>query len=109
MSKITHGDVAQFAADRINLPKDTADKHRKQVNSLREKLETKINEDPSFDLVKMLHAGSVAKGTALKTVNDLDVAVYVKAGKAPKEDSELVHNIICSCLGNIFNRKNPIE
>ncbi|KAG0738627.1 hypothetical protein G6F57_012698 [Rhizopus arrhizus] len=26
-----------------------------------------------------------------------------------KEDSELVHNIICSCLGNIFNRKNPIE
>ncbi|KAG1211688.1 hypothetical protein CU097_006720 [Rhizopus azygosporus] len=26
-----------------------------------------------------------------------------------KEDSQLVHNIICSCLGNIFNRKNPVE
>lgn len=90
MSKVNHEDIAQFAADRVNLPKEIADKHRKQVNSLREKLETKIDEDPSFDLVKMLHAGSVAKGTALRTVNDLDVAVYVKAGEAPKDDSELV-------------------
>jgi hypothetical protein len=37
----------------------------------------------------MLHAGSVAKGTALRTVNDLDVAVYVKAGSAPKQDAQL--------------------
>lgn len=90
MSKITHDDIARFAADRVNLPKEIADKHRSQVNVLREKLETKISEDKSFDLVKMLHAGSVAKGTALRTVNDLDVAVYVKAGAAPEEDSELV-------------------
>lgn len=39
------------------------------------RLEKKIEEDPDYALVKMLHAGSVAKGTALKTVNDLDVAV----------------------------------
>lgn len=90
MSKITHGDIVQFAAYKVNLPKEIADKHRKQVNTLRDKLEAKIAEDESFDLVKMLHAGSVAKGTALRTVNDLDVAVYVKAGVAPKEDSELV-------------------
>ena len=30
-----------------------------------------------FSLVKMLHAGSVAKGTALASLNDMDVAVYV--------------------------------
>lgn len=90
MSEITHDDIVRFAKERINLPKEIADKHRKQVNLLRERLEAKIDEDPAFDLIKMLHAGSVAKGTALRTVNDLDVAVYVKTGDAPKADSELI-------------------
>ena len=90
MSEITHDDIARFAEDRINLPKDRVDEYRAQVNRLRERLEAKINDDPSFDLVKMLHSGSVAKGTALRTVNDLDVAVYVKAGTAPKSDPELL-------------------
>jgi hypothetical protein len=89
MSEITHEDIARFAEERINLPSETVRKHRRQVNLLRERLQVKINEDPSFDLIKMLHAGSVAKGTALRTVNDLDVAVYVKAGDAPKSDSSL--------------------
>ncbi len=90
MSEITHDDIAWFAGDRINLLKDKADEYRAQVNRLRERLENKINDDPSFDLIKMLHAGSVAKGTALRTINDLDVAVYVKAGAAPKSDRELL-------------------
>jgi tRNA nucleotidyltransferase (CCA-adding enzyme) len=90
MSEVTHDDIARFAAERINLPSETVKKHRKQVNDLRERLEARINEDPAFDLIKMLHAGSVAKGTALRTVNDLDVAVYVEAGNAPKTDRELV-------------------
>lgn len=90
MSEITHDDIARFTEERINLPKETVDKHRKQVNLLRERLEAKIEEDPAFDLIKMLHAGSVAKGTALRTVNDLDVAVYVKTGDAPKADGQLI-------------------
>jgi len=90
MSEITHDDIARFAIERINLPPETAKKHRRQVNLLRERLEAKIAEDPAFDLIKMLHAGSVAKGTALRTVNDLDVAVYVKEGDAPKADSKLI-------------------
>jgi hypothetical protein len=89
MAQIEHRDVAAFAAARVNLPKADADKHRAQVRALRDRLERKIAEDPSFDLIKMLHAGSVAKGTALRTVNDLDVAVYVTAGSAPKADTEL--------------------
>src|SRR5437588_743520 len=90
MSEITHDDIARFTQERVNLPKETVDKHRKQVNLLRERLEAKIDEDPAFDLIKMLHAGSVAKGTALRTVNDLDVAVYVKAGDAPTADGQLI-------------------
>jgi hypothetical protein len=89
MSEIGHREVKAFAAERVNLPKEIADKHRAQVSALRDLLERKIDDDPSFDLVKMLHAGSVAKGTALRTVNDLDVAVYVKAGSAPKQDAQL--------------------
>lgn len=89
MSEITHDDIARFAEERINLLAETVRKHRRQVNLLRERLEAKIAENPAFDLVKMLHAGSVAKGTALRTVNDLDVAVYIKAGDAPRADSEL--------------------
>lgn len=89
MSHIGHTEVAMFATARVNLPKEIAAKHRAQVKGLRDRLEGKIADDPSFDLVKMLHAGSVAKGTALRTVNDLDVAVYVKAGSAPQPDAEL--------------------
>ncbi len=89
MAAIGHAEVEAFCASRVNLPKATADKHRAQVKALRERLEKKIDDDPSFDLVKMLHAGSVAKGTALRTVNDLDVAVYVEAGSAPKSDADL--------------------
>jgi hypothetical protein len=90
MSKISHKAIKDFAVDKINLSTEEAEKHRTQVRLLRERLEAKIAEDPSFNLVKMLHAGSVAKGTALRTVDDLDVAVYVKAGAAPKDDPELV-------------------
>src|SRR5258708_37736691 len=90
MSEITHDDIVRFVGERINLPKEMADKHGKQVNLLRERLEAKIDEDPAFDLIKMLHAGSVAKGTALRTVNDLDVAMYVKTGDVPKADSLLI-------------------
>lgn len=89
MPEIGHAEIKQFAADRVNLPKAKADEHRGQVARLRERLETKIAADPAFDLVKMLHCGSVAKGTALRTVNDLDVAVYVKSGSAPIDDSDL--------------------
>ena len=90
MGEIGHKEVKSFATERVNLPKEFADKYRAQVNALRDRLQKKIDADPSLDLVKMLHSGSVAKGTALRTVNDLDVAVYVEAGSAPKEDIQLL-------------------
>jgi hypothetical protein len=57
---------------------------------LRERLEKKISADPNYGLIKMLHAGSVSKGTALSDVNDLDVAVYVEASKAPTTSDALL-------------------
>ncbi|NEA30223.1 CBASS oligonucleotide cyclase [Streptomyces sp. SID13031] len=90
MAEIQHNDVARFAADRVNLPRATAQEHRNQVNRLRDRLQIKIDADPTYGLVKMLHAGSVAKGTALKTVNDLDTAIYVSKAAAPDADHDLV-------------------
>lgn len=84
MQHVDHATVLVFAEERVNLPKDKAQEHRDQVNRLRERLEAHVKEHPAFSLVKMLHAGSVAKGTALRTVNDLDVAVYVKRADAPE-------------------------
>lgn len=90
LPEILHATVAAFAADRVNLPKTEAAEHREQVNRLRDRLALKIDADPAYGLVKSLHAGSVAKGTALRNVNDLDLAVYVKASEAPAADAELV-------------------
>ncbi|MEX0985440.1 MAG: CBASS oligonucleotide cyclase [Actinomycetota bacterium] len=87
---VTHQQIKVFAEGRVNLPADEAKRHRDQVNALRTRLEAKIATNPDFGLVKMLHAGSVAKGTALRTVNDLDVAVYVESASAPPKDPDLV-------------------
>jgi len=87
---VTHADIASFANDRVNLKSADVKEYRAQVGRLRDRLTGYIYEHPGFDLVKMLHSGSVAKGTALKTLNDMDVAVYVKAGKAPHDESALL-------------------
>lgn len=88
--KITHDDLLGFADRAVNLPRDVATEKRKQVNTLRDRLSDHIADHPGFSLVKMLHAGSVAKGTALLTFNDFDVAVYVRRDDAPAEEAELI-------------------
>jgi hypothetical protein len=86
---VTHADLAAFAENKVNLPTEDAAAGRKRVNTLRDRLTEHIAANPDFDLVKMLHAGSVAKGTALRTANDMDLAVYVRDAAAP-DDSQLV-------------------
>lgn len=87
---ITHSDVAAFADDTVNLHQDDVAARRAQVNRLREQLEEHIEETPEAPLVKMLLSGSLAKGTALSTLNDIDVAVYVWGDAAPTNDGELL-------------------
>jgi len=87
---VTHSDVIDFADERVNLHRADVTEHRAQVNRLRDRLEKYIDAHPDYDLVKMLHAGSVAKGTALSTINDMDVAVYVKEASAPADLPQLL-------------------
>jgi hypothetical protein len=74
----------------VNLPKETADEYRGQARRLREKLEGYIAEHPDFTLKKMMVSGSLAKGTALKSLNDIDVACYVSGAQAPHEVQALL-------------------
>lgn len=91
MPQITHRDLVAFAEDRVNLKKSEVNNQRAQVNRLRDRIENKIATTPGYGFVKALHAGSVAKGTALRNANDRDLAVYVKAEQAPEETPALVN------------------
>lgn len=87
---IDHADIARFADERVNLPKDIASEYRAQVRRLREKLEAYIGDHPDFALRKMLLSGSLAKGTALRSLNDIDVAMYVTGSGAPHDVRSLL-------------------
>lgn len=87
---VSHAEIARFAQDRVNLPKDKADEFRAQAKRLRDRLETYLGEHPDFTLKKMLLAGSLAKGTALRSLNDIDVACYISGAQAPQEVSALL-------------------
>ena len=93
-SQVQHSDLVSFGNDVVNLPHEQVRKYRNQVNALRDRLASKIKANPDFALVKMLHSGSVAKGTALSSINDLDVAVYVRSTKAPSQSSDLLDWLI---------------
>ncbi|MCG7571922.1 MULTISPECIES: CBASS oligonucleotide cyclase [Pseudoalteromonas] len=77
LEHVNHKTLCDFAKDKVNLPKDRADKFRKQARNLREKLQDYLKEHPDFALKRMQLSGSLAKGTALRSLNDIDVAVYI--------------------------------
>lgn len=87
---VDHGSIVLFAQEKVNLPKDKADEYRAQVRRLREKLEAYIAEHPDFTLKKMLLSGSLAKGTALRSLNDIDVACYISGADTPNDVAVLL-------------------
>ena len=89
-AQIGHADIAAFADDHVNLKREDAMEYREQVGRLREKLDNYAGDHPDYGLIKTLLSGSLAKGTALKTLNDIDVAFYVKAEKTPKAEPDLL-------------------
>lgn len=87
---VDHKDIASFARNKVNLPKDKADGYRAQARRLREKLEGYLNDHPDFALKKMQLSGSLAKGTALRSINDIDVACYISGSDAPHDIAALL-------------------
>ncbi len=87
---IMHPAIAAYADENVNLKRENAEKYREQVNRLRDKLDRYAADHPDYGLIKTLLSGSLAKGTALKTLNDIDVALYVSAGMTPAAEPELL-------------------
>jgi hypothetical protein len=102
-SACDHGDIAAFSQERVNLPKEKADEYRAQARRLRERLEGYLAEHPDFTLKKMLLSGSLAKGTALRSLNDIDVACYVSGADAPSDVAALLEYLaerLCKAFPN---------
>ena len=87
---VDHGDIARFAQERVNLPRDKASEYRAQARRLREKLDAYLSEHPDFTLKKMLLSGSLAKGTGLRSLNDIDLACYISGADTPSDVAELI-------------------
>lgn len=90
LEHVGHKNIVAFADERVNLKQDDAKELRRQANTLRDRLETYLGEHPHFELRKMMLSGSLAKGTALKSISDIDVACYVSSDSAPHEIGKLI-------------------
>lgn len=90
LQHVSSADIAQFAVEKVNLPKEKADEYRAQARRLREKLESYLAEHPDFSLRKMMLSGSLAKGTALRFLNDIDVACYISGVEVPGDVPKLL-------------------
>ncbi len=88
--EISQTDIAAFAADKVNLRSERANQYREQVRNLRDHLDRYISEHPDMGLAKMILSGSLAKRTALRTINDIDVGLYVKGESAPHDLGKLL-------------------
>lgn len=87
---VDHQDIVRFAEGTVNLPQDKANEYRAQARRLREKIDGYVSEHPDFTLRKMLLSGSLAKGTALRSLNDIDMACYISGADAPGDVQTLL-------------------
>ena len=102
---VGHRDIVAFADERVNLKREDAYELRRQANMLRERLETYVGDNPHFELRKMLLSGSLAKGTALKSISDIDVGCYVSSSSAPHKIADLIDFIAVRLLKAFPNFK----
>jgi hypothetical protein len=87
----THEIIRDFGKDKVNLKRDDVKEYREQLGRLQANLKKHIDAHPDYGFVKTRQSGSVTKGTALSSVNDMDLAVYVKAAEAPtSSESQLL-------------------
>jgi hypothetical protein len=103
---VDHGDIVRFAQDKVNLPADKAKEYRAQAKRLRDKLEGYLAEHPDFTLKKMQLSGSLAKGTALRSLNDIDIACYISGADAPHDVSALL-DFLAERLRKAFPNFSP--
>jgi hypothetical protein len=103
---VDHREIVRFAEERVNLPRDKANEYRAQARRLRERLDGYLDEHLDFTLKKMLLSGSLAKGTSLRSLNDIDVACYISGADAPGDVPRLL-NYLAERLRKAFANFSP--
>lgn len=87
---VTEKDLNVFMEDKVNIESNKLSEYRKQVTTLVQNLKRKLEEDEKFELKEMKHFGSCAKKTAISTISDLDVAVYL----TPDKESQRLEDLL---------------
>jgi tRNA nucleotidyltransferase (CCA-adding enzyme) len=105
-AQISHADIADFAVECVNLNREDAQEYRDQVGRLRDKLDKYAADHPDYGLIKTLLSGSLAKGTALKVLNDIDIAFYVRSEKTPSSEPDLL-NWLAERLREAYPQMKP--
>lgn len=103
---VDHKDILKFAEEKVNLSKDKASIFRDQARRVREKVDGYLSEHDDFELRKILLSGSLAKGTALKTLNDIDMACYISGANAPDDINKLL-DYLAARLRKIYPNISP--
>lgn len=76
---INHSEISQFVATKVNLKEPALSKVRNQANRVRSHINRYANEHPDVGFTKTILGGSLGKHTALKSINDIDIGLYIKA------------------------------
>lgn len=87
---ISQADLESFAKTKVNLDPDRNKKIREQAQRVRDHIERYINENPDVGFVRTRLSGSLAKRTALRSINDIDIALYVSGTKSHLQLNELL-------------------
>lgn len=103
---ITHANIRTFGEEKVNLPADVARERRQKVNDLREKLAKWMKDHPDCGLAKSYLSGSLAKGTALRTSSDVDVALYINYDGERKANRQL-SSWIAERLRKVYPQMSP--
>jgi hypothetical protein len=109
MQAITPVDFAAFLDERVNLRREDVKAYRDQVRHLRERLELYVNEHPDFTLIKMLHFGSLAKATAISTLREMDVAVYLRPERFTSHELPSVLSTVRQLLMQVYPQMEPSQ
>jgi tRNA nucleotidyltransferase (CCA-adding enzyme) len=109
MQAITASDFRTFLEEKVNLKQDAVRAYREQVNHLRDRLEAHIKAHPDFDLLSLRHFGSLAKGTAVSTLREMDVAAYIKPAAVEGRARNSVLETIRDLLIGIYPQMAPSQ
>jgi hypothetical protein len=104
---ITSGDLYRYLETTVNLHREDVAEFRKQVNYLRSELDSRIRAYPSYALLTSRHFGSLAKGTAVAGLKEIDVAILLRPGSIPASERGALLGVIRELLLPIYPNKDP--